>query len=51
MVRTREAKLITKKQASLRQLHAAIDHLHDGDYECAITLAGAAEGSWLVARK
>ena len=44
MPRSREAKFITKKQASLRQLHAAIDHLQGGDYECAITLAGAAEG-------
>jgi hypothetical protein len=25
-------------------MHAAIEHLHRGDYECAITLAGAAEG-------
>src|SRR4051812_891867 len=30
--------------ASMRQIHAAIEHLHRGDYECAITLAGAAEG-------
>lgn len=30
--------------ASMRQIHCAIDHLHRGDYECAITLAGAAEG-------
>ena len=30
--------------ASMRQIHAAIDHLHRGDFECAITLAGAAEG-------
>lgn len=30
--------------ASMRQIHRAIDHLHAGDYECAITLAGAAEG-------
>ena len=44
MPRDREAKFVTKKQASLRQLHAAIDHLRDRDYECAITLAGAAEG-------
>jgi hypothetical protein len=44
MANAREARFVTKKQASLRQLHAAIDHLRDGDYECAITLAGAAEG-------
>ena len=30
--------------ASMRQIHCAIEHLHRGDYECAITLAGAAEG-------
>jgi hypothetical protein len=30
--------------ASMRQIHAAIDHLHRGDWECAITLAAAAEG-------
>jgi hypothetical protein len=30
--------------ASMRQIHAALEHLHRGDYECAITLAGAAEG-------
>jgi len=30
--------------ASMRQIHRAIDHLHNGEYECAITLAGAAEG-------
>lgn len=47
----REAKLVTKKQASLRQLHAAIDHLRDGEYECAITLAGAAEGQLAGVRK
>jgi hypothetical protein len=35
----------TKVQfASMRQIHAAIEHLHRGDVECAITLAGAAEG-------
>ena len=27
----------------MRQIHCAIEHLHRGDYECAITLAGAAE--------
>jgi hypothetical protein len=30
--------------ASMRQIHSAIEHLYRGDYECAITLAGAAEG-------
>jgi len=30
--------------ASMRQIHCAIEHLHRGNYECAITLAGAAEG-------
>jgi hypothetical protein len=28
----------------MRQIHAAIDHLHKGDFECAITLSAAAEG-------
>jgi hypothetical protein len=28
----------------VRQIHCAIEHLHRGDYECAITLAGAGEG-------
>jgi hypothetical protein len=30
--------------ASMRQINAAIEHLYRGDWECAITLAGAAEG-------
>ena len=30
--------------ASMRQIYCAIEHLKRGDYECAITLAGAAEG-------
>jgi hypothetical protein len=30
--------------ASMRQIHCAIDHFHRGDFEAAITLAGAAEG-------
>lgn len=34
----------TVRFASMRQVHAAIDHLYRGDFECAITLAGAAEG-------
>jgi hypothetical protein len=29
---------------SMRQIHAAIEHINRGDFECAITLAGAAEG-------
>ena len=29
--------------ASMRQIHAAIAHLHSGDFECAITLAAAGE--------
>jgi hypothetical protein len=28
----------------MRQIHAAIEHLHRGDCECAITLAAAGEG-------
>ena len=28
----------------MRQIYCAIEHLHQGDFECAITLAGAAEG-------
>jgi hypothetical protein len=34
----------TKQLAAYRQIVAAIEHLHKKDYECAITLAGAAEG-------
>jgi hypothetical protein len=30
--------------AAMRQIHCAIEHMERGDYECAITLAGAAEG-------
>jgi tRNA threonylcarbamoyladenosine modification (KEOPS) complex Cgi121 subunit len=33
--------------ASMRQIHCAIEHLERGDYECAITLASAAEGMLL----
>jgi hypothetical protein len=29
--------------ASMRQMHCAIEHIERGDYECAITLAAAAE--------
>jgi hypothetical protein len=32
------------RYASMRQIHAAIEHINRGDFECAITLAGAAEG-------
>ena len=34
----------TKQLAALRQITAAIEHLHKREYECAITLAAAAEG-------
>lgn len=34
----------TKQIAAYRQIVAAIEHLHRKSYECAITLAGAAEG-------
>src|SRR6266849_4216515 len=34
----------TLRLASLRQIHAAIDHLHKSEFESAITLASAAEG-------
>jgi hypothetical protein len=34
----------SKKVAALRQIRAAIAHLNKGELECAITLAGAAEG-------
>ena len=33
-----------KKLASMRQIHAAIDHLHKAELESGITLASAAEG-------
>ncbi|MBR0749033.1 hypothetical protein JQ582_34395 [Bradyrhizobium japonicum] len=32
------------RYASMRQIHAAIDHFHRGDFECAATLAAAACG-------
>ena len=35
---------VTKKEAARRQITAAIEHYEKGEYECAITLAGAAEG-------
>jgi hypothetical protein len=31
--------------ASMRQIHAAIQHMERGDFECAITLADAARGT------
>jgi hypothetical protein len=34
----------TKQLSAYRQIVAAIEHLHKMDFECAITLAGAAEG-------
>jgi hypothetical protein len=45
MADRKEVTVDTSKQlASLRQIIAAIDHLHKKELECAITLAGAAEG-------
>jgi len=35
---------MNKKDAALRQITAAIEHFEAQQYECAITLAGAAEG-------
>jgi hypothetical protein len=34
----------TKQRSSMRQILAAIDHLHKQEFEAAITLAAAAEG-------
>jgi hypothetical protein len=34
----------SKKNAAFNQIIGAIEHFEDGEYECAITLAGAAEG-------
>ncbi len=34
----------TKQRSSMRQILAAIDHLHKKEFEAAITLAAAAEG-------
>jgi hypothetical protein len=34
----------SKQLSAFRQISAAIDHFEKKDYECAITLAGAAEG-------
>jgi len=30
--------------ASMRQIHAAVEHLQRGDFECAMTLAASGEG-------
>jgi hypothetical protein len=35
---------MSKKEAVIRQVHGAIEHIYKGEFECAITLAGAAEG-------
>lgn len=35
---------VTKKEASRRQIEVAIRLYHEGEWECAMTLAGAAEG-------
>jgi hypothetical protein len=34
----------TKQLAALRQIRAAIEHFHKQEFECVVTLAGAAEG-------
>jgi len=34
----------TKQKSAYKQIVAAIEHFHKSQYECAITLAGAAEG-------
>ena len=39
-----DERTVTKKEAARRQITAAIEHYEKGEYECAITLAGAAEG-------
>lgn len=39
-----EERTITKKEAARRQITATIEHYEKGEYECAVTLAGAAEG-------
>jgi hypothetical protein len=41
---THGADEVTKKEAAFRQINAAIKHFEDKQFECAITLAGAAEG-------
>jgi hypothetical protein len=39
---------MTKQEAALEQIEAAIAHFHGGQYACAITLAGAAEDQMVV---
>jgi len=36
--------LTSKQLAAERQIHAAIAHFRNGDFECAISLCSAAEG-------
>jgi hypothetical protein len=43
-VRNRPSIETTKQLAALRQIHAAIEHFQKQEFECVITLAGAAEG-------
>lgn len=42
---------VTKEEAAGRQVDAAIDALRKGDYDIAITLAGAAEGMFSDRRR
>ena len=35
----------SKKASAIRQINAAIAHLHQGEIDCAITLAAAGEGT------
>jgi len=39
-----ESRVVSKKEAAQLQIIVAIKLFHDGEYECSITLAGAAEG-------
>jgi len=41
-------RLVTKKDAALRQVGVAIKMLVQGEYEAAVTLAGAAEGMMIT---
>jgi hypothetical protein len=43
-VRNRPCIETTKQLAALRQIHAAIEHFQKQEFECVVTLAGAAEG-------
>ncbi len=38
----------SKQLSAFRQISAAIDHVEKKDHECAITLAGAAEGNMFI---